>query len=306
MPRTTSVHVDQALSNLSIAYKPAGFIAEEVFPVVPVMKKSDEYFEYALRNHFQDVEGITEPGEEAPWVDWDVSAATYNAKTYKWKDKVADEERDNADPALDLERDTTEFLTDIMLIQQDKRILASLTSTAVLTQNTTLTGTNRWSDYANSNPFGDIQTGRSAIHQATGKNPNVMLVGRQVHDKLIHHPDILERIKYVQRGIVTADLLAAVFEVERYVVSEAQADSANKGQTASLSYLMGKDVVLAVKPPRPSLKMIALGAIFRFRQQLIKRYREEKIESDVFEISHSQDEKLIAAACGYLIKTAVA
>jgi hypothetical protein len=116
----------------------------------------------------------------------------------------------------------------------------------------------------------------------------------------------LERIKYSQKGVVTADLLASIFEVDRVIVAESLYNTAKKGQTVSLSRVWGKDCLLAFVSPRPGLKQVSLGFIMQQRAFQTEKYREEKIKSDVIRVSHIVDEKLVAAACGYLIKSAVA
>ena len=44
MPTVRDVHVDAVMSSISIAYRNAAYIGEQVFPRVPVAKKSDLYF----------------------------------------------------------------------------------------------------------------------------------------------------------------------------------------------------------------------------------------------------------------------
>ena len=47
-PTQNQVHVDAILTNISVAYmqKQENFIANKVFPIVPVDKQSDKYFSY--------------------------------------------------------------------------------------------------------------------------------------------------------------------------------------------------------------------------------------------------------------------
>lgn len=43
-PTKSSVHIDSAMSNISIAYRNENYIAEQIFPNVPVQHQSDKYF----------------------------------------------------------------------------------------------------------------------------------------------------------------------------------------------------------------------------------------------------------------------
>ena len=55
-PSINQVHIDAILTNISVAYmqKSENFIADKVFPVVPVDKKSDKYFTYTKNDWFRD------------------------------------------------------------------------------------------------------------------------------------------------------------------------------------------------------------------------------------------------------------
>ena len=44
MPQSNEVHIDAALTNLSVGYQNPAFIADRLAPVVPVRKQSDKYF----------------------------------------------------------------------------------------------------------------------------------------------------------------------------------------------------------------------------------------------------------------------
>ena len=41
MPELAEIHIDVALTNLSVAYINEDYVADRVFPVVPVEKRSD-------------------------------------------------------------------------------------------------------------------------------------------------------------------------------------------------------------------------------------------------------------------------
>ena len=45
-PTVNDVHINAAMGNVSIAYKNGLYIADQVFPIIPVAKKSDFYFVY--------------------------------------------------------------------------------------------------------------------------------------------------------------------------------------------------------------------------------------------------------------------
>jgi len=306
MPEVSDVYVDQILTNISIQYKNSGFVADQIFPIVGVKKDSGKYFIYEKSGRFTIPKTLRAPKSESRQVDWKVSTGSYSAEEYALNDLIDDRERDNAAEPLNLEFDTVEFLTDLILLDYEKRVVDIVTDTSQITQNVTLSGTNQWSDYANSNPIDDIETGKSTIAKAIMQDPNVLVLGREVYDKLKHHPDILDRIKYTQKGVATPDLLASIFDIEKVLVANSIYNTAKEGQTPSYTYLWGKNALLAYVSPTPGVRKVSLGYTFVSRKRQVRKARDEKKHSTWIEVSVVQDEKLVAASCGYLIKAAVA
>ena len=66
-PTLGSVHVNRPLTNISQAYiqDSADFVADKIFPVVPVQKQSDRYFVYTKGDWFRDEAQIRAPATES-------------------------------------------------------------------------------------------------------------------------------------------------------------------------------------------------------------------------------------------------
>jgi len=303
-PTEKDVHVDSVLSGVSIRYTNDELIADQVLPVVPVKKESDKYYTYTRAWKLPQSERAA--GAEANEVEWNVGTDTYQCEEYALKDLIPDRVRDNADNPLDMDVDTTENLTELIQLGREKRVADIVFAAGTYgSQTSALAGVNRWDDYAGSDPVGDVRTARSTVHAATGKMPNVMVIGYQAYLKLLDHPDILERIKYTQRGIVTADIIAAVFEVDRLLVGKALYDSTQEGVAESLGYVWGKSVALLYAEPSPGLKKVSFGYQFQSRGFRTKKWRVEGREGDFVEAGEIRDEKIVSAGCGYLYTTVV-
>jgi hypothetical protein len=181
---------------------------------------------------------------------------------------------------------------------------------------TTLSGTAQWNDYVNSNPIADIKTARLAMHAKIFTEPNTAIIPYQVMAQLEDHPDFIERIKYSQRGVITPELIATLFNIPRIIVPGVGYNTANPGQAESLAYIWGKDVVLAYVPSRPGPKQLAFGYEYVWPinglRQAVDRWREIQRKSDVIRVARRYDLKFTAvdasakALGGYVIKAAVA
>jgi hypothetical protein len=216
--------------------------------------------------------------------------------------------RANTDQPLDSDRDATLYLTQQGLIRKEKEFVDNWFKTGIWTGSSTgsdITPGTKW-DNAASTPVEDVQNEAVAMKKLTGHKPNKLIVGPEVHIAIKNHPDIRDRIKYVQKAILTADILAALFEVDEYIVAEATGNTAKEGQAASMSYLFGSQALLCYANPTPSLMQPSAGYTFSWTGLLgggafgtrIKKFRMVHLESDRNEIDMAFDMKQVGADLG--------
>lgn len=314
------VHIDVALTNISLGYPNNGMVGEALFPTVRVRKQSDLYYEFG-REGWLPEDDFRAPGSEAVEIPGlTVSTNPYFCREYAMQIAVTDEERENADTPMSPDRDGVELVTSKLMLKREQRMQTLVTTAANFAtgHSTTLSGTDQWSDYTNSDPIGDLKAGLRKVHSVLFMEPNTAVIPYQVMAILEDHPDFIERIKYSQPGVITADIIASVVGLQRIIVPGIGYNSAgNPNATVSLAYLWGKDVVMAWVPPRAGLKTPAFAYEFNWRfpggrEQVAVRWRENKRESDVVRVKRRYDLKMIAvdgsgdSVAGYLIKAAVA
>jgi len=108
----------------------------------------------------------------------------------------------------------------------------------------TLTGQGQFSDYAHSDPVAVIPAAKEAVRGQIGRKPNTALMGAAAYITLASHPQLLERIKYSQLGVVTVELMQTIFGISKIVVGEAV--SMNK--KGVISDVWGDNIILAYVP----------------------------------------------------------
>lgn len=229
---------------------------------------------------------------------------------------IDDQVRANADAPINLERDATQWVTLQLLLKREIDWASAYFAASTWTGSTTgadIVPAALW-DTAASTPIEDISAQILNIEKTTGYTPNVFVVGAEAHDHLKNHPDILERIKYTQRGIVTEDLLAGLLGVERYLVARAVRNTAAEGNTASYSFINNsKNCLLVYAAPAPSLMQPSGGYTFAWTglfgsgadANRIKRFRMEQIASDRIEGEMAYDFKVVSATCGVYFSAVV-
>lgn len=300
------VVIDPALSNVSIKFTNSAYIADMILPIVKVSKQTGKYYIYDKSNLRID-KTLRAAGSGANEVDFGLSTASFACDDHALKGFVADEIQDQAEAALNPLIDETENITEKLMLDRENAAATLLTTYTNFTNTAALSGTSQWSDYSNSDPVGDVRTARTAIHAATFKKPNTMVIGKQVFDQLAEHPQILERVKYSALGVVTEELLARIFQLEKVIVGEAGKNTAAEGQTDSLSYVWGKNVLIAYIAPKVGLKTLTLGLTFEYGNREVKRWRDEDREGTYVRVGKDNyQQKLVAETAGYLYRTVVA
>jgi hypothetical protein len=310
MPSLQTLHVDQALTQISVAYRNAAFVSEEVFPVVSVKKRSDVYFKFS-KQHFRTYIDAYEAGQRAHQIEIDLDArGFYFCDGHAEEVSITDDERENADPGAQLEVEKTEKLTNTIALNQENNFFTNIITSSNITQNATLSGTSQWSDYTNSDPVTEILAQRRTVQQQIGEFPNSLLLSQPVFDVLRNHPRIIDRLKYTGSGaraqLDTSDL-ARVFELDNVLVSAAIKQSVNEGQADSTTYIMGKNALLYFRPARPGLRTPSLGYTFVWTARSgVLRWRQADLESDFIRVKKYYDQRIVDAKAGYLWLNAVA
>ena len=319
--RATGTHVDAVLTNMSVAYPQAGnFVSDVLFPIVPVKKSTDKYFLYTKENlRTEDDERAN--GALANQAGFSLLGTdAINVIEYALREVVTQTDREDADKPIDPDEDNTWVLTEKILLGKEVRAatLAAATANYETGYSTTLVTTDQWSDYDNSDPIGDIETGREKVESGGVPTPNVVVVGITGWNKLKHHPSILERIKFSQIGVVTADLVAPIVDVDRVVVARATRNTAIQGAADSLSHVWSDDVVIAWVTPSPGKRRATYGYSFQTkkgRRRVFRYMAEGRGEgAQWIEVIENYDHKLVSvdnlsdkdSIAGYLIKDTVA
>ena len=298
------------LTNVAVAYENDAYIAELVFPSFEVKKQTGKHFVYD-QGRFRPNSNVRAQGSASNEVTLSLTTGTaYFAEDHALSQVVADEDVDNAITPTDPFVDATENLTDMHLVNKEIELATLLSDTGTMTQNITLSGTSQFSDYNNSDPIAVLETGKQTVHAAIHKNPNTLILGKQVWDKIKHHPAFLERVKYSQKGVISEDLLASLIGVDRVLIGGAGYTNSAEGQTETSSYIWGKNAILAYIAPSVKPKIMTLGLCYTWKKMIVERLRgSEEEDRKVTKVRVGDayyDLKLVSASAGYLIKNAVA
>lgn len=314
------VHVNVPLSNVARAYiqSETGFVADKVFPPVPVAKQSDSFWRYSREDWNRNEMKKRAPRTESAGAGFGTDRDTYFAEVWALHNDISDPARANADSIFNMDRDATNFLTMKGLISREVNFASTFLATGVWSNEvdgvSNNPGTNErlvWSDAA-STPIEDVRAAKRIVGAATGFRPNTLTLGQAVYDTLVDHPDIIDRVKYGQTSggpaMVNQAALAALFEVDRVLVASAVKNSAAEGATEDSDFIVGNHALLTFSPAAPSIVMPSAGYTFNWTglyggsqvATRIKKFRMEALASDRVEIEMAYDQKVVAADLGFM------
>lgn len=318
-PNKQTVHIDGPLTNMSVAYmqRTDEFIAGKIAPIIPVEKASDLYFEFPKDAWYRDDAKPRAVGTKASSSGYDVVTGNYSCKEFAHRHPIYDRVKANADNPLNLERSGVNFVTRNMLQRFERLFTTTYFTTGMwandLTGNASPSGAQDyfWDDDTNGNPVGNVDVGKETILKATGFEPNTMVMGYQLFNKIKESAVFLEKIKYGggpgNPAIVTPQALAQVFGVERLFIAKSIVNTAKQGATAAMSFNFGKSAWIGYVNPNPAIEMPSALYTFAWtgvsqglgEQAAVKRYRQEDLACEWIEAAMSLDIKKISADLGY-------
>lgn len=317
MPEGT-FHFDQALTNISVAYRNAAMVADRVFPFVGVDKQSNKYFKHG-KDSFRVRDDRRSPGTEARPSRWALSDDNYFCDGHALKDYVPREIEANADMPLNLMSDTTEHLTDQIQLNREDALVTKLVADMTGASLVDLAAV-KWDNDAN-DPVKEIRKQKENVAKRVGAMPNVLVLSQPVFTAVRQNAKVVNLITGaadLPSALVTTQQLAGLCELQEVIVAACVKDTANEGQAASLDWVWGKRALLFYRPMNPGLKTLSLGYTFRWTKALqamgvgggggqgVQRYYWQPTISDVVEVHDYYDLKTVDKEAGALFINAIA
>lgn len=321
MPNPTlgSVHTNAALTNVAIGYRNTNFIADQVFPVVKVAKESDYYYTWTQADIFRNEANIIAPGGQAPRGGFALTSATYTTNQYGFAWPIPDRVRNNMDPAVASEINSTNRVMDKIMLAREIIVCgllalpASYGGATWTGQTAKDVGSGEYYDSKLGTPLIDIDGASKGIQAKIGKPANTIVMNWAVYRALIRHPEVLDYIGISTAGsgsmypagmgprIVTPEVLSAIIDIPKVLVVTALYNSAAEGQAAVYTSVMTDTIWVGYVAPSPAIDEPSAGYTFRCGDARVRSYREEAAEQDVVEARELYVPKQTLVTAGAII-----
>lgn len=304
------VHLDVPLSNVAIAYKPEGFIADQLFPIVQVPKQSDAYYIWNIADVFRVEPTLRAPGTPANIIEMSVSSGTFFCKNYALKTRTPYEDIQNADAGfIWTERSArAEHVKDKLYLDWEYRAALMMTSGANCGSYSAVQSA--WSG-SGGDPIADINYAMNWVQDATGQRPNSMVMGNYAWRVLRENTAMLNKFfgtagASTTGRLVTPDMVKGLFDLERLVIGGAYRNTTQEGQTASLSQIWNDNLVVYYAPLAARKDKPSYGYSFRWdavpgMNMTAEVFQDEKAKAEEVQLGYYQDEKITAQTLSYLI-----
>lgn len=309
MPKS-AYPIDPALTAIAIAYRNPNYIADLVLPRIPVGKQEFKFMEYPVDTFFNIAETAVGRKSRPNEIDLIGTEVTDSTIDHGLRGSVPQADIDNADLRYDPLGNMVMLLQEQIALAREKRVAAVVFSAATypVGLKQTLAGTSQFSDYVNSDPIGVI----NAALDLPLMRPNQMTFGQQGWTKFKSHPAIVEAVKGTgaDKGNVTRQQVAELFELDEIIVGAARSNTANRGQAATLSRLWGKHIALTYKAPVIDAEnSVTFGGTFEWGGRFAQQWHDKDIGlrgGTAVQTGESVKERMIATQCGYFIESAFA
>lgn len=244
--------VDPVLSSLAIGYSNAGYIADVLFPMARVPKESGKipkhnkqaFKLFNTERALRAASNVVKP-EDRSWIDFSLIEHDISVPMdYREEDESDD---------LDLQASNAIIAQEGIQLRREKVCadLAFNPANYAATNKETLATADKFTT-AGSDPFPIVARAHEQIRKSIARRANTMVLGATAFSGLRYHPKVLEKLSYAQLGIVTPQILAALFDVERVVIGDAIWVSDDNQTTTDV--WGGSMLLTYVRPPQPNVK----------------------------------------------------
>lgn len=297
--------VDPVLTEVSIGYRNATLVGDLLYPRVPVELRAGKIIEFD-KQAFRLVGTARAPGANVKEVPIGYEGQAFALDQHALSGKLPREHLEEASraPGVNLGAQSVRTVMDILLLGAEyaqaalARDPAKYAADHVL--NLTGAGQTPWSDGAK-DPLSDIDDAREVIRGTIGRYPNTLLLGPMAFNAAKSSPAVIEKFKYTSSASITADMLAAQWNLKKVVVGEAiytddQGDFHDVwGADAILAYVpeggVGKEV------PSYGYTYVLRGCPF-----VESAIYDGKTKSWLYPVTHEYKPVMVGPGAGFLLR----
>ncbi|MDF2141243.1 major capsid protein [Paenirhodobacter sp. CAU 1674] len=247
--RTAAV-VDPILSTHARGYRNAEFISHLLFPRVTIPNRAMRVIKFG-KEAFRMLNTRRAPGANKKRVQYGYASDPVALVQDALEGIVPIEHQQEAMsiPGIDLGAGAINMVLNVIDLghEYEAAQLARGAANYDANHKLALVGAERWASDT-SDPLADIDEAKEAVRRKIGRYPNTLVLGPSAFKALKRHPKVKDQFKYTSKDSITAEMLAAYFDVAKVIVGKAVWLPENATDETIASDVWGDDAVLAYVP----------------------------------------------------------
>lgn len=299
--------IDPILTTAAQGYKNNEMIGTALFPIVPVDQRGGKIITFGKEDFMLYNTGRA-PGANTKRVSYGYAGDPYALEQHALEGQVPMEymEDANAVPGIDAGRMAVMKTQNIIALSTEKQQadLATNASNYAASNKATLSGTDQWDNDA-SKPSSAVSDAIDTVRSKVGKRANTVILGPEVFSALKNHPAIIDRIKHTGRDVVTAELLASLWDVRRVLVG----DAVYASDAGEFSDVWGKSVIVAYTEvgSLQDMGLPSYGYTYQLRGFPIveETYYDKPAKSWIYPVTDERKPVIVGSLAGFLFSAVV-
>lgn len=208
--------IDPVLTTVAQGYSNNAFVAQHLFPIVPVSKMKGKIPKFG-RDAFTVRETKRAVGAASNRIPpTDLELISYETTEYDAEAAIDYIEEEDSANFWKYEQRITKDLMDILKLGKEKTAADLVQDAANYDSELVLEieAADAFNTYTNStDPISTLRTCSSLLRGKIAKYPNTMIIGDAAWQTLLEHPKVVSRIKYSGIGKITKDILSDLLEI---------------------------------------------------------------------------------------------
>lgn len=292
---------DKILTSIAQGYADQRFVSDEIFKDTQVERASDKFPLWDDHRFVDYGEGLKRPLRvPAKQKDWDAPTYdTYSCSRYSLGDRIEKIEIQHS--MYEILNEEVEDSMFLLKVAREKARATLLSNSTNYPAGNKITPATKWDD-ASVNIVKEIDLIKDVVSQKLGIEANTVLMGKDVFLKLKEKSELSEKIKYTQKDLVTTDLMASLFGVEKVLVGESLFKAS---KTGALTRMWGNMLLVCYVNPRSGRKIPTFARGFRLKGFPEVKKWVEQADMLNFRVDLWYDDKITGPNAGYLVTNPV-
>jgi hypothetical protein len=292
----------------------AQFIADAVCPIVESAVQAGNFSRITRESALASASAERAPGAGYSRIEIGAEDDSFSTKEYGLEAVVDDRQRRLYQSDFDHEAATLRQVIRRLKTQREIRVAALIQNTTTWSGSALYTDNSGtpWSTVT-TDVIGQILAAKEKVRAGTGMPPNSLVLSEANLQNLLKNDGIRNRFPGAE--LITEAMirgaLASIFGLQKLIVGGAVKNTADEGQTASLSDIWSQTYVMVCRTAmdrdpidEPCVARTALWVPESPTDLLVETYREEQVRGEVLRARHDLFEKVRDAAQGHLMKVA--